>query len=51
MKKKDKLDKVTMVHDMSRVNIGPIPPTKVVPQKTRKTSIKHKKQDLLEELE
>jgi hypothetical protein len=42
-KKKDKLDKVTMVKDMSRANIGPIPPTKVVPQKKRQDNAKRNK--------
>ena len=45
MAKRKKLDAGQMVREMAREQVGIVPPTKAVPQKVKKTGIKHKKRD------
>jgi hypothetical protein len=53
-KKKDTFSVVSQVKKMSRMAVGPVPPTKVVPQgldRSTKEILKHPKRALEQELE
>jgi len=53
-KKKDVFSKVKQVKTMSRVAVGPVPPTKVVPQgldRATKETLKHPKRAIEKEIE
>ena len=46
--KRRTLNRVQMVKELSRERVGPVPPTKVVPQKNKKKAQKHPKKTLEE---
>ena len=54
MAKKDKFSKVKQVKKQSRLAVGPIPPTKIVPQgkdRATKEILKHPKRAIEKEIE